>query len=120
MAEDDVVNEEGVNGEVTATANGAGTWPLIMKLRKPVIANGEEVNELKFREPTPADVESCGDPVTWDLFNGLEQPVPIYNVKAMSAMMSRLAAVPPSTIKALHIKDWEFAKYMLTGPFAPF
>jgi hypothetical protein len=102
----------------TAPANGASVWPIVLKLRKMVIANGEETKELRFREPTPADVERCGDPVNIDFMSG-DTPKINYDPKAMSMMMAILAGVPPSTIKQMHIKDWESAKLMLTGPFMP-
>lgn len=98
-------------------ANGvAPEWPKILKLRKPVIANGDEVMELSFREPTPADIERCGDPVRIDFFTGAEAKL-IYNDVAVSAMMSTLAAVPPSTIKQMALKDWKNGRLLLTIPF---
>src|SRR5262245_22341144 len=82
-----------------------GEWPKVLKLRKSVQANGELVNELSFREPTVDDVMRCGDPARLDYFSG--EPKIIYNDAAMAAMMSTLAAVPPSTIKNLSLKDWK-------------
>jgi hypothetical protein len=37
----------------------------------------------------------------------------------MSAMMSTLAAVPPSTIKSLHTRDWNTAAWNLASFFMP-
>ena len=98
--------------------NGA-MWPMVIKLRKKVQGgDGEEVDELKFREPTASDIERCGDPVTID-FMSSDTPKLTYNEKSMSAMMSLLANVPPSTIRKMNTKDYENAKIMLTGPFMP-
>ncbi len=98
--------------------NGAAPeWPKKLTLRKPIIANGEEVMELTFREPTPADIERCGDPCRIDFFQASGQPKVIYNDAAVSAMMSILAAVPPSTIKQMHLKDWKNGRLLLTIPF---
>lgn len=115
---DEVKTEEVKVEEPTPQANGAAAWPLVLHLRKSVIANGEEVKELKFREPTPADVERCGDPVNIDFLSG-DVPRVTYDTKAMTAIMATLAVVPPSTIRSMHLKDWETAKLMLTGPFMP-
>jgi hypothetical protein len=100
--------------EQATQANGA-EWPKTLKLRKSVIANGEEVMELSFREPTVDDIIRCGDPVRLDYFTG--EPKIVYNDNAVSAMMSTLAAVPPSTIKKLALKDWKNGRLMLTIPF---
>jgi len=96
--------------------NGADTNDLVIRLGKPLIAHGDEVTELRFREPTAADIEACGSPVTIDFLNQSE-PKMIYETKAMFAMMSRLAAVPPSTIKSMRTKDWEYAALALAHRF---
>ena len=97
-------------------ANGAAVVEVVVPLRKPLQAHGDEIKELRFREPTAADIEACGSPVTIDFLNQAE-PKMIYETKAMFAMMSRLAAVPPSTIKAMHTKDWEYAALALAHRF---
>jgi len=101
--------------EVKKEANGE--WPKKLTLRKAVHGgDGTEVMELSFREPTVDDIQRCGDPCRIDYFGG-EPPKVIYNDNAVSAMMSTLAAVPPSTIKAMHLKDWKNARLLLTVPF---
>lgn len=97
--------------------NGAEAQPLILRLRKNVIANGDEVSELKFREPTGGDIARTGNPVVLDFSK--DPPGFNYDAKAMEAMMSTLAAVPPSTIRALHPKDWQNGAIMLAGFFVP-
>jgi hypothetical protein len=92
----------------------AGDW--VFPLRKAVIAHGDEVRELKFREPTAADIEVCGLPVAIDFYTG-EQPKMTFETKSMFAMMSRLANVPPSTIKQMHAKDWGVAAVVLARRF---
>jgi hypothetical protein len=99
-----------------ATVNGAATADVVVKLRKPVQAHGEEMTELRFREPNAGDIEACGSPVTMDFYNN-DEPKMVYETKAMFAMMSRLAAVPPSTIKSMNTKDWEFAALALAHRF---
>lgn len=100
----------------TERANGAATADLVIPLRKAVIAHGDEVKELKFREPTAADIEACGTPVMIDFMTG-DTPKITFETKAMFAMMSRLASVPPSTIKQMHTKDWGYAALALAHRF---
>ena len=103
--------------EVNGTANGVAIWPMKIKLRKKVIAHGDEVDELSFNEPTGADIERCGLPIIIDFANGEARP--LIEPKAMAAMMSSLAAVPPSTIKMLNPQDWSVIAFSLMGLFTP-
>jgi|SoimicmetaTmtHMA_FD_contig_31_19772688_length_834_multi_1_in_0_out_0_2 hypothetical protein len=97
--------------------NGAEvSTDLVIPLRKEVIAHGEPLKELRFREPTAGDIEVCGTPVMIDFMTG-EMPKMTFETKAMFAMMSRLAGVPPSTIKSLHPKDWGYAALALAHRF---
>ena len=96
--------------------NGA-TSPIIVKLRKSVIANGDEVNELSFREPTAADIERAGgNPV--NIVEGSNARV-VFDTAAMTQMMSLLAAVPPSTIRQMNTKDWNNVAWKLAHFFTP-
>jgi hypothetical protein len=94
--------------------NGAD---ITVTLRKAIIANGEEVKELKFREPTAGDIDRAGNPVLLDMFS--DPPKITFDAKAMTSMMAALAAVPPSTIKQMHTKDWNTAAWQLAGYFMP-
>ncbi len=92
--------------------------PIVFHLRKPIIANGEEVKELTFREPTAADIERTGNPVLIDMLSG-ETPKLTFDAKAMSQMMALLAGVPPSTVKQMNTKDWNSAAWTLASFFMP-
>ena len=93
---------------------------IVIKLRKSIIANGDEVNELKFREPTAGDIERVGtNPVNIETVGETNKMKVTFDTKAMSHMMSILAAVPPSTIKQMHPKDWNTAAWELAGFFMP-
>lgn len=99
-----------VNGAVSS---------IVVKLRKSVIANGEEVNELSFREPTGADIEEVGNPV---ILKGMlmgEDPNVTFDAKSMTQMLARLAVVPPSTIRQMHPRDWTTAAYLMVRFFMP-
>src|SRR4249919_3541346 len=98
--------------------NGVVSTDIIQPLRKAVIAHGEEVKELRFREPTAGDIERCGNPVNIDFVGG-DTPKMTFDAKAMSAMMSQLASVPPSTIKQMHPRDWNSAAWSLASFFMP-
>jgi Phage tail assembly chaperone proteins, E, or 41 or 14 len=78
------------------------------KLSAPVMAHGEEVTELTFREPTGADIVNDGNPIRWDM---------TINEAVMEKHMSTLATVPPSTIKQLKAKDWQIIAFELGGRF---
>jgi hypothetical protein len=93
--------------------NGSLTIPL----RKTVIANGDEVTTLTFREPTAADIERIGNPVDINVVDGEFKTA--FNTKIMTQMMSALAAVPPSTIRLMHPKDWYNGAYLLRNFFIP-
>jgi hypothetical protein len=98
-------------------ANGAPATEFVLKLVKPIIAHGDEVSELTFREPTAADIEACGSPIIFHLYAEEGQPKTRIEHKNMFAMMSRLAGVPPSTIKQMSALQWEYAANVLAYRF---
>jgi Phage tail assembly chaperone proteins, E, or 41 or 14 len=70
------------------------TWPLTHKLTKRVTAHGEEVEALELREPTAGDLLKRGildDALT---------------AQQIADLISDLAAVPPSAIKAMAAGDF--------------
>lgn len=95
--------------------------PVTIKLRAPVEANGQTIDEITFREPTAADIELCGNPVCldWSAAGPTMQPKPYFDAKIMTHMMSVLAAVPPSSIRKMKTKDWNTAAWSLAGFFMP-
>jgi Phage tail assembly chaperone proteins, E, or 41 or 14 len=98
--------------------NGAVS-PIVIKLRKNVIANGDEVSELTFREPTAGDIERVGNPVNLQYMANDDFTKVTFESRSMTAMMALLAAVPPSTIRQMHPKDWNTAAWLLADFFAP-
>ena len=97
--------------------NGAAS-SIVIKLTKSVIANGDEVMELSFREPTGADIERCGNPVLVDWIPN-ERPKYTFDSKSMTQMLAALAVVPPSTIRQMHSRDWNTAAWSLAHFFMP-
>ena len=92
-------------------------WPMVVTLEKPVQAHGDMVKELSFREPTGGDIEKAGFPLEFDFQQ--EPPGISINEKKMGALMSLLAKVPPTTIKALAPKDWSTCAWGIAGFFTP-
>ena len=88
-----------------------------IELGTAVQANGEMVKKLTFRRPTGGDIMSLGDdyPIHIDWASGQIRP----NPPAMGQMMSVLAQVPPSTIKALDAEDWSTCAHALMAFFPP-
>jgi hypothetical protein len=100
--------------------NGAAAqvaWDGKLKLRKPVIANGESVLEIVFREPSGGDIERIGNPLTVGMYEN--NPKIHFESQTMTLMMAHLAGVPPSTIRGLHPKDWNNGAWMLANFFMP-
>jgi len=110
------VTEPEAPSEVAAV-NGADVWPRVLPLRKPIKAYGNELKELKFREPTGKDIDAAGNPVLFALYENI--PKIHFEAKAMTEMMSRLANVPRSAIEQMHPKDWNNAAWVLAGFFTP-
>jgi len=87
-------------------------------LTQPVKAHGDEVTVLAFRDPTGSDIEMAGMPVSFDV--GPDgKPNFVVKSREMTAMMSQLAAVPPSTIKMMTSNDWTTVAWALLGFFIP-
>jgi hypothetical protein len=91
-----------------AAKPAANEWNGKILLRKPITANGEQMEELNLREPTAADIIDVGMPVTPD--SRLDAPV-------IAMMISRLAAVPPSSVRSMHPTDFTNACYRLADFF---
>lgn len=90
--------------------------PVTVKLSKTVTAHGEEVGELSFREPLTKDVIELGLPtlivVGDDGGTGVE-----VRTKVVARYISRLAAVPMSTVESLSLKDHSACTAAVMGFF---
>ncbi len=76
---------------------------MIVKLSKPILIGDQELTELDLREPTIAEVSELGYPflvVESQGGSGI-QALP----KVVLAYASKLAAVPPSSLKNISITD---------------
>jgi hypothetical protein len=86
-------------------------------LTKPIRAHGEEVRYLSWREPSAADIERSGNPIIIDFFG--DKPNLSFNEKKMSAMISDLCGIPPSSVRQLTASDWNAIAYKLVRFFIP-
>jgi Phage tail assembly chaperone proteins, E, or 41 or 14 len=91
--------------------------PLGHTLSKPIRAHGEEVRYLEWREPTAGDIERAGNPIVVDFFG--EKPSLTFNEKKMSAMISELCRIPPSSVRQLTAGDWNSIAWKLVRFFMP-
>jgi hypothetical protein len=90
---------------------------ITIDLETPVMAHGDMIKKITFRRPTGGDIMALGDnyPIHIEWTTGSIRP----NPPAMGEMMSVLAAVPPSTIKAMDAEDWSTCAHALMGFFPP-
>src|SRR5262249_26538129 len=87
-------------------------------LRKAIQAHGDEVKELKLREPTAKDIVKAGFPVimTQAGVAGLQLA---YDEQKMTLMISELAVIPPSSVGLLDPRDWSTVATWLASFFVP-
>ena len=103
--------------EEAAATPAARPKQITIKLQTAVQAHGDMLKELTFRRPTGGDIMAMGEgyPINMNWRTGDITINPV----VMGAMMSQLAAVPPSTIKALDSEDWSTCAHALMGFFPP-
>jgi len=92
--------------------------PMEHRLQKPIRANGEDVQVLRWREPTAGDIERAGNPIALE-FNGTDFPTMSFNEKKMNNMISVLCAIPPSSVKMIPAGEWQAIAYKLSRFFMP-
>jgi hypothetical protein len=71
-----------------------------MKLVKPIQAHGETVHELTFRELNGSDIMAAGFPMMQVSIDTRVDP------KAISALISRAANIPTSSVANMCALDW--------------
>lgn len=86
-------------------------------LSKPIKAHGDDVSELTFREPTTEDVIELGLPTLIipgadGQSTGVEIRQPV-----VARYVSRLAAIPMGSVKALSLKDFSLCTAAVMGFF---
>jgi hypothetical protein len=94
----------------------ADTWPITVKLLHRTIRgnNGEDVKELKFREPTGGDINRCGNPVRINSDGDV-----VIDEKKMSLIMANLSGVLSPLLDRMDPRDWNSCAYRLRNFFLP-
>jgi hypothetical protein len=106
------------NGQSDALASVEEVPKKTFTLRRPLnINDGEPITELKFREPTTADIVRYGYPVVMRSAPGGIQLVT--DESKMTAMMTALADVPPGAIDQMDSRDWATISAYLLAFFVP-
>ena len=90
---------------------------LTVPLTKDIEAHGEKISSLFFREPTGADIANVGFPLKFDFTT--DPPGVDLHEQKMEAMMVRLAAIPPSSVRLLSTRDWATCAWRVAGFFMP-
>jgi hypothetical protein len=90
---------------------------IVIDLQTPVQAHGDMLKKITFRRPTGGDIMGLGEgyPININWQTGQIS----VNPPIMGQMMSILAAVPPSTIRALDSEDWSTCAHALMAFFPP-
>jgi hypothetical protein len=112
--------DEPVQTEASAPAPAVATdhWPMVIKLKhKPVLdpsKPGEEIRELRLRQPTAADIEMVGAPVQIG-------PSGIFTIdeRKMGAMIGRLSGILTPLLGQMDSRDWYTAAFRLYRFFLP-
>ncbi len=84
-------------------------------LKKPVQAHGEDVTALTFRDPNGEDIMEAGYPILIQMDG--KKPQIVVDSKPLGAMISRLANIPPASVKKLSLGDFNMAAGVVTGFF---
>jgi hypothetical protein len=78
---------------------------MTVTLTEPIQAHGKEVGALEFRKPNGNDVRLCGYPFTITPNDDGSTTIKP-DAGAISAMIARLAGIPPSSVGQLNFLDW--------------
>jgi hypothetical protein len=88
------------------------TFPRTIDLLYPVQAQGETIASVTLQLPTGMDLWHAGDPFS-------EGPGKPANLRVLITLLSRLAAVPESSIKRFSVPDLKTIEAALLPLFAP-
>lgn len=91
--------------------------PKILKLRKPIMAHGEEVSELTFRDGTTADIINNGLPITFYVTENDDMQEAKINMSVITKMIVDLAGIPKSSVKEMDKEDFIEAVGIVTSFF---
>lgn len=75
-------------------------------LVKPIEAHGKKIKSVTLKEPTGADIMSCGHPMNMRLEEDGRTTM-IINTQALGGLISRMAEIPLSSVKAMGAADFQ-------------
>lgn len=91
---------------------------IIIKLTRPIEALGEEITELKLREPEMEDLEKCGDPMIIIPDESSVDGVSIkFNTAVITALIARLADIPRGSVRKMCIADYSTTRGVILNFF---
>lgn len=77
---------------------------IVIPLRKAITAHGQEMQELRLREPTTADIRHCGYPMAFDA-EGVLYP----QGAVIAKYIGRLGNLPAASVDQLDLMDFNEA-----------
>lgn len=87
----------------------------VIKLSKPVMAHGEQIDVIELREPTSDDAIELGYPYL--VHSGDAGAAFELRPKVLANYLVRLGKVPLSTVKAMSIADLQACQAVVLGFF---
>jgi len=77
---------------------------IVIKLGKAITAHGQDVQELRLREPTTSDIRQCGYPMAFDA-DGVLHP----QGAVIAKYIGRLGNLPAASVDQLALPDFTSA-----------
>jgi hypothetical protein len=91
--------------------------PVVIPLCKPVTAHGEEIDSITLRPPEPEDVMQIGLPTLLIPSADGESVGVEVRTKVVGLYIMKLGAIPLSSVKALHRRDFDKCLKAVMGFF---
>lgn len=85
-----------------------------LPLSKPIVAHGEKVDFLEFREPTYDDIAKCGNPISYSASGDMK-----IDHTAALAYLPLLGNIPLPSVKQMAPPDLLAAQMLVVGFFTP-
>ncbi|MEP3245102.1 MAG: phage tail assembly protein [Sneathiella sp.] len=89
----------------------------VVELQKEVVSHGEPVSKLTFREPTGEDIMKSGHPMKITVSNDGGGQTMSMDTQALGTLISRLAEIPASSVRAMSVSDFQSCTNVIMGFF---
>jgi hypothetical protein len=102
--------------EADAPLHLQAQWPIVIKLLYRPIRNtrGEEVKEVRMREPRAGDINRYGNPIRVN-----QEGDVVIDERKMTFMIAALTDILPPFIEEMDPRDWNSCAYRLRRFFLP-